>query len=261
LLERVLLAGLPGASRDVVGSIRTRAAVAADVPSMMRAMLPLSRVARYGDVRGSRADDLDPVIGGLFERIVVGLPGAVVSLDDAAARDRLRGVDAVTEAIALLDAAEMRDTWYGALGRLARDEEVPGLLRGRAVRLGLEAGRISDDELTVTARWALSRAVAPSVAAAWLEGLLRGSALVLLHQEALWSTLDGWLADLDDEVFAAMLPALRRGFSEFAPRDRQVMAHKVKTLGRAAPPAPIREEVDVARAAVVLPVLAEILGA
>ncbi len=57
----------------------------------------------------------------------------------------------------------------------------------------------------------------PADAAAWVEGLLRGSAKVLLYEDAVWAALDGWLTTLDDERFLEVLPLLRRSFAHFVP--------------------------------------------
>jgi Family of unknown function (DUF5682) len=112
------------------------------------------------------------------------------------------------------------------------------------------------------ARLALSPAVPARDAAAWIEGLLRGSGLLLLHHDALWEALDAWLVDLSSETFSETLPLLRRAFSEFQAPERRKMGEKVKHLGRAPAVAAQRADagVDPERAARVLPVLAQILG-
>ena len=55
-------------------------------------------------------------------------------------------------------------------------------------------------------------------AAAWLEGFLHGSGLLLLHNETLWEILDQWVA-ADGEAFNPLLPLLRRTFAQFLPRN------------------------------------------
>ncbi|MCR4414752.1 MAG: DUF5682 family protein, partial [Thermoguttaceae bacterium] len=51
LLDGVILAGLGEAMEHVLARLQAHAAVAADVRHLMDALLPLARVARYGDVR------------------------------------------------------------------------------------------------------------------------------------------------------------------------------------------------------------------
>jgi hypothetical protein len=102
--------------------------------------------------------------------------------------------------------------------------------------------------------------------------VLRGSGLLLLHQDALWAALDSWLSALTPESFVALLPLVRRAFSGFSAPERRAMGEKVKLLrsesgvAGAAIGAVTRagagslDEIDVERASRVLPVLAQILG-
>jgi hypothetical protein len=151
-------------------------------------------------------------------------------------------------------------------------ESIHGLLRGRCCRLLLDAGALAEDELQRLAGLALAPANPAPQAAAWAEGVLRGSGLVLIHQDGLWRALDAWLRELSAEKFVALVPLLRRAFSDFAPPERRAMGEKVKrlrpTAGEAglAPTSTGRGEeaagapIDRERADRVLPVLARILG-
>src|SRR6185436_18014829 len=146
--------------------------------------------------------------------------------------------------------------------RLADLEGAHGLVRGYACRLLADQGALEATEVARRARLALSPAVPARDAAAWIEGLLRGSSLLLLHHDALWGALDAWLIDLSPDTFPEILPLLRRAFSNVPAPERRRMGEKVKHLGRGtvAVARPTAADVDVDRAARVLPVLAHILG-
>jgi hypothetical protein len=262
LLDRAILAGLPAAVESLLADLQARAAVTADLRHMMDALPPLARVSRYGDVRGTRAGDVLPVVRGLFERIAIGLPGACSSLDDDAASRMAASVTRVHESLGVLDLPDLREEWREVLGRLADLEGAHGLVRGYACRLLVDQGALDTAEVARRARLALSPAVPARDAAAWIEGLLRGSGLLLLHHDALWEALDAWLVELSPDTFPEILPLLRRAFSEFQAPERRKMGEKVKHLGRgtAAIARPAEAGVDVERAARVLPVLAQILG-
>jgi hypothetical protein len=265
LLDRVILSELPAAVDHVIGRVQACLAVATDVQHLMVALPPLARVVRYGDVRRTPAEHLEPVITGLFERIVIGLLPACLSLDDGAAAAMLAAIDDVQAALDVLDRADQRERWGEALRHLVdRDDDVHGLLRGRSCRLLFEQQRIDGTELARLAGLALSPAVAPIRAAAWIEGLLRGSGQVLLHQDGVWVALDGWLTDLTAEGFREMLPLLRRSFAGFAAGEREAMGRRVRSLRQAGaarqrPGAP-KTRLDARRAEMVLPVLAHLLG-
>jgi hypothetical protein len=205
-----------------------------------------------------------PILDGLFERVVIGLPGACFSLDDAAAEEIVQGIGGVEQSVALLDRARMQGEWRTLLRDLIVREAVHPLVRGWCCRLLLEAGSLDPPELQRLARLALAHGNEPGQAAAWIEGLLRGSGRALLYHDGVWSALDSWLRTLNDETFVTTLPVLRRGFSGFQPAERRQMSDKVKRLSGVADATPeISADALVLnrdRARLVIPVLMEILG-
>jgi hypothetical protein len=265
LLDAAILARLPeSAVGHLLGRVRDNAA-SADVRGLMDALPPLARVARYGDVRGTAAASVLPVIDVLFERALVSLPGACTSLDDDAAREMAESIAAGEECVNLLDRSGMYEKWRTVLGPLAENESVNALIRGWCCRLLLEAGSLDEEELLRLAGLSLSPAAPATEAAAWVEGVLRGSGLVLLHQTGLWMALDGWLTGLDPETFTSLLPLVRRAFSDFEPAEKRAMGERVRKLASGGEAGPahgydVSGDLDHRRAARTLPVLAQILG-
>jgi hypothetical protein len=265
LLDAAILARLPeSAVGHLLGRVRDNAA-SADVRGLMDALPPLARVARYGDVRGTAAASVLPVIDVLFERALVSLPGACTSLDDDAAREMAESIAAGEECVNLLDRSGMYEKWRTVLGPLAENESVNALIRGWCCRLLLEAGSLDEEELQRLAGLSLSPAAPATEAAAWVEGVLRGSGLVLLHQTGLWMALDGWLTGLDPETFTSLLPLVRRAFSDFEPAEKRAMGERVRKLASGGEAGPahgydVSGDLDHRRAARTLPVLAQILG-
>lgn len=262
LVDAALLANLPSAVDAALDALQARAAVTADVRHLMDALPPIARVARYGDVRGTRPAQLEGVVEGLFQRILVGLPGACSSLDDAAAESMTKSLGSVSGALDVLARDDFRRELAETLARLADSDGVHGRVRGRAVRLLLDQKALAEGELERRASLALSSGVAPGQAAAWVEGLVSGSGLALLHEDALWTVLDEWLAALAEDSFREHLAAMRRGFALFAPAERRQMGEKAKRLSRGASASSTERplDLDTTRAALVLPVLAEVLG-
>lgn len=264
LLDRAMLADLPSAVDDLLVHIQARAAVSADVRRLMDAMPPLARVARYGDVRGARAERVLPVVDNLYARIVVGLPMACASLDDDAANEMVESIERAQQAMDTLQRDDLRLAWQGALRTVMERDGAHGLVRGRCCRLLLEKGAVDEEELRRLAGLTLSPAIPAPEAAAWVAGVLRGGAQMMMVQDGLWLALDGWLATLDGETFVALLPLLRRAFADFEAPARRTMGEKVKNLHRATTAAVATEAADGAvaeeRARRVLPVLAQVLG-
>ena len=113
--------------------------------------------------------------------------------------------------------------WHDALARTLPHDSIHGLVRGRAARLLLDAGRIDAAEVARLLSLTLSRGADPSQGARWLEGFLSGSGLLLIHDAKLLSLIDGWVAHIQPEIFEELVPLLRRTFSTFpAPERKQI---------------------------------------
>ena len=259
LIEQVLLADLPEAIELVVERIGTVAAVGADVPELMDALPPLARVLRYGNVRGTDATAVSTVVDGLVARICIGLASAAASLDDDAAVIFSRRIDGVHGAIALLDDPEDRATWRAALRRLIDLDGLHGLVAGRATRLLLDEGVIDSADATRRMRLVLSPGAEPAIGAGWVEGFLRDSGTILLHDQELFDAIDRWVTDMPQDAFENVLPLLRRTIATFSVPERRSIGERI-LAGRRERRATAAAGIDEARADLVMPILARILG-
>lgn len=263
LVELAILAHLPTALDALLVELDARAASSSDVRVQMEALSPLARLVRYSDVRETRAEHVLPVLKGLFERVVVGMPPACTQLDDDAAAKMIDAIGHAHAACLLLADAVLKPDWLAALHTLLDAHAVHPRIRGRACRLLLEQRVLAEGELAQRASLALSASVEPAQAAHWIEGLVAGEGLLLVHQEELLRTLDAWLSSLHDDVFQAQLPLLRRAFSGLAAPERRAVAQSLKSQagGARRPNAPTQSQTfDETKVAQLLPVLAHILG-
>ncbi|GCE49130.1 hypothetical protein EI42_05510 [Thermosporothrix hazakensis] len=267
LLNECILATLPRAVEQLLQELQKRAAVTADIHHLMRALPPLTTIVRYGDVRNTRADFILPIIQGLFERIVIGLPGACSSLDNDAAKQMIESINQAQSSVALLEIEALQEEWYATLKRIMEDEQIHGLVRGRCCRILLDQQILPEEELQRLTGLTLSPAVPATQAAFWIEGILQGSGLVMLHQDNLWRVLDGWVSMLTTDTFTQLLPILRRAFSGFASPERRAMGEKIKHLHtqttqptKSVTGQSSEASFDAANARLVLPTLAQILG-
>ena len=107
---------------------------------------------------------------------------------------------------------------------------------------------------------AIAPAVEPVKSMAWIDGFLRSSGLILLHNEELWQILHEWVGSVKSETFPQLLPLLRRTFSTFtAPERNQIGA--LARRGTAVRSNSISSDtIDEDRARKVLPLVAQILG-
>jgi hypothetical protein len=227
-IDRLLLADLPEAVDFAVYRLQEEAALAGDVTALMDALPPLARVLRYGNVRETDTALLEQILDGFVARIGVGLPPACYSLDDGAAETMLGRIEACHDALTLVQDEGYLATWWEAITRLADQDGLHGLLAGKCCRLLLTGEKIDSAEAATRFHFALSAAGQPEAGAAWLRGMVRGSGLLLIHDERIWSVVDGWLCGLSDEHFTTVLPLVRRTFSDFMLGERRMMGEKVK---------------------------------
>jgi len=235
--------------------------VASDVGHLMGALPPLANILRYGNVRKTDAEMVAGVVNGLVTRICIGLPGACGSLNDEAAEEMFGKLLSTHAGIGLLQNPEHTADWNTVLRQLADLPNLHGLLAGRACRLLYDTQQFETAEAARRLSLALSAANAPAQAAAWVDGFLRNSGLLLLHDETLWRVLDDWVTALTVDHFTAALPLLRRTFSTFQTAERRQMGTRVAggTEGLAAV-AVSSDEFDEERANQALPLLARLLG-
>ncbi|GAX43302.1 hypothetical protein NIES4075_43150 [Tolypothrix sp. NIES-4075] len=262
LLNQVILSDLADAVSYLMSRLENAAALVSDVTHLMAALPPLANVLRYGNVRSSDTKMITHVVDKLVTRICISLPGACISLDDDAAAAMYDNVMKVNSAIALLQNEEHITSWQQVLSQISDNERLHKLIAGCCCRLLLDAGIFNADEAARRMKLALSLATVPPQAAAWVEGFLKGSGLLLLHDDILWQVLDNWITQLPSELFTALLPLLRRTFSNFSASERRQIGEKVK-LGlnrKTASNSTNIREFDEDNAAVVLPIIAQLLG-
>ena len=257
LVEVCLLADLADAYPAVLSALDARAALDADLGHLMAAIPALARTLRYGDVRRTDVAGLATVTASLLTRVCAGLPSAVGSLSDEAAKELRAHIDGVHSAVSLLDDDELRDRWLTTLESVSQREDLHGLLAGRFARLLLDAGRLGITEVQRRLRLPLTVGTPPAHGAAWVEGFLSGGGLLLVHDDALLELLDGWLADIPAEAFGDVLPLLRRTFGGFAAGERRAIGERVAGSGSTTLEPLV---LDHDRAALVLPTLSALLG-
>lgn len=262
LVEDALLADLPEAIDHIMTRLEQVAALSNDIPHAMEALPSLAGVLRYGNVRQTDTAMVQQVVDGLVTRIVIGLPNACSALNDEAAEEMYNRLVRVHTALLTLQNTDQTADWNGVLGQLVDQVGLHGLIAGRCCRLLFDQKLLAADEVERRMGLAIAPAVDPVQSMAWIDGFLRGSGLILLHNEELWRILDEWVRSVKSEIFPNVLPLLRRTFSTFSAPERSQIGALAR---RGAGGSPTRTSItsttlDEERARKVLPLVAQILG-
>ncbi|HTE27996.1 DUF5682 family protein [Flavitalea sp.] len=231
LLTEGLPAELPQAV-DVLGiQINNLAAASGDVIQLMEVIPGLVNIIRYGNVRKTDADLVLGIVNSMITRICISLPAACTAIDEDAARHLFDLFYKMNDAVNLIQETDINKRWQQTLSLIAGGKNTSPLIAGYATRLLTDQRLIEGDQLVTVFYLAMSSTNAPAVAAAWLEGFLKGSGTLLLLDNDLWTIINEWIKQLNEDVFTQVLPLLRRTFSNFSQSERRKLGEKAKAGG------------------------------
>jgi hypothetical protein len=263
LLENTIPAELPVAVNLLIQHTNNLAATTGDVIQLMEVIPGLVSVSRYGNVRKTDADLVFGIVSSLITRICISLPPACTSVNEDAAAHLLELFFNLNDAVSILNDEDISSEWHNTLTDIAFNRSSSPVIAGYSTRLLYDFKIVSGEKLMKAFSFSMSAATPPSVAAAWLEGFLKGSGTVLLIDTHLWDIIDSWVETLDADSFTHVLPLLRRTFSGFSRPERRKLGEKVKA-GKSTYSGisiPSQEEAfDHERAKLGLPVVFQLLG-
>ena len=214
----------------IIVKITELSSISADVLELMGAVPHLADMGRYGDVRIREGDRtvINALVDTFIRRICIGLPNAAYGLDEKNSYSLFESIKRVDEAVQLLQIEELAEIWYKALKVILHKDGINGIIVGCVCRLLLDAKEISTEQTANEFSQALSTGNAPMTSAAWLEGFLKGSGMILIYDHTLWNILYLWVAQLEQATFIELMPILRRTFSKFEAPERKQIGEKAK---------------------------------
>ncbi|KUO21588.1 DUF5682 family protein [Streptomyces dysideae] len=265
--------GAAGSAGDVSRAERGAAGSAGDVAELERRVAGLAGDAPGLAPGAASVPGGAPAPGDAPEPSLTSTADAVPALDPVLASDAIPAPDAVTVTgtSPTPPHSPLRARWRTVLRVLSVRDTVPGVIRGRAVRLLLDDGELMQDEAARLMGLVLSPGTPPGDAAAWIEGFVGGGSgggMLLVHDERLLGLVDAWLTGVPADAFTDVLPLLRRTFSAYEPGVRRTLGELVRrgqgereSAGAGGSGIPgFADELDVARADAVLPVVRLLLG-
>jgi hypothetical protein len=260
-VKNCLLAGLPGPARATIGILQGAAAASSDIGALAGAIPALVSVQRYGTAREMPTEELTLLVTSLAEAVCAGLVYACRNLQADAAEALRTTLAELDRSLVVLDNELLTSDWRRALQKLADDSADHPMLRGLAVRALHEQRVIPPEQTSGYLTRALSRAVPPLEAGLWLDGFLGRSGHVLLYDAVLAGLIDSWIGQISEDDFTALLPMLRRAFSEIDRVERRRLLDLLgKPLKAASSGAATQDGASAPAFEAALPLLLSILG-
>ncbi|SFD01985.1 hypothetical protein SAMN05518672_10169 [Chitinophaga sp. CF118] len=260
LLENALPAELPQAAAVLIQQVSNLSAATGDVIQLMEVIPPLVSISRYGNVRKTDAELVTDIAVGMITRICISLPGACTGIADEAAQTLLQLFLQMNNTVNILQQPDITSQWQQTLHKIAASNSTSPILAGYSTRLLADYKLFSSEQLVQAFYSAMSAAILPNIAAAWLEGFLKGSGTLLLIDADLWRVVNDWVHQLDENNFIQVLPLLRRTFAGFSTPERRKLGEKVKHGDSKTPTSQPENIIADERAAKGLPVIMQLLG-
>lgn len=260
LVGAALIADLPEAATDAIGELQALAVNASDLTDLMRAVVPLASVLRYGTARKLPEEALRSLIAAVVIAVNAGIRIGSRQLEADVAVARVAAMRSFDDALGLLDDAVLVEAWRQQLGFIVDDDQVAAPVAGFALRRLADLGVLDAD--SVATAFALRMMVPVLDAGAFLENFLAGGVEILIQDPAILGLIDIWLTALNGEGFMDVLPLLRRAFSSFDQPARKRLLGVISKgqMERIKPNAVIEDAGENAAFAAALPLLMRILG-
>jgi len=262
LVQFCIPAELFPAIDTLLTKISNESAVSSDTKDLMSAIPGLVDVVKYGNVRGTDVTQIGQIVNRLFSKVCITLANTCYGLDEENSNDLFSLIGKVDIAIKILEDESLYEQWFKALRDILGTPGIHNVIIGCTVRLLFDNNQLEPGEAESLFSYHLSSNNEPVEVAAWIEGFLRGSGLILIYDNLIWNLIYEWVDSVESSVFIGLLPVLRRAFSRFQFGERRQIGEKVKQ-GIAEDPTVLEQEdilFDEALGASILPFITKQLG-
>jgi hypothetical protein len=226
-LEHVLLAELSGISDPLLEQIEKQSATTDELLDIVPATSALFSIAAYGDVRELDKHAIGKIAIQLHAKICSLIPYQCQNLDDDLSRDLFEAFDRYSGFMRSQTTPPIQQPWQQALSALIENTTTDPRIAAWALRQLLDAEQLETGIFHTHFHRHLSTAHEPEFTAAWLEGLLTGSAALLLYHDALFEAVQDWIQTIPAEIFQQVLPVLNRTFADYTLVDRQALWQRI----------------------------------
>lgn len=259
LLQKAIPAELQEGIYALMKKMDALAASSNDTIELIDAIIPLAQISRYGNVRKTDLDTIEFILSAIFYRMIVGLPLSTTGIDEEQAQMLTGKINDLQTAILLLNNEEYKSAWLETIFKIALHAHAAAMVKGYAYKILYDTNYIETEQIALAFSKALSVNQDPNDAVNWLEGFLKDAGHLLILDDAIWSIVYEWIAQLEAGAFQELLPLLRRTFATFKSVEKIKLAEKVKHGKSHALKTAPAAEIDLQRAAKVIPIIEKLL--
>lgn len=259
LLQKAIPAELQEGIFALMKKMDALAASSNDTIELIDAIIPLAQISRYGNVRKTDLETIEFILSAIFYRMIVGLPLSTTGIDEEQAQMLTGKINEIQTAILLLNNEEYKSAWLETIYRIAEHAHAAAMVKGYAYKILYDTNYIETESVAIAFSKALSVNQDPNEAVNWLEGFLKDAGHLLILDDAIWSIVYEWIANLEANAFQELLPLLRRTFATFKSVEKIKLAEKVKHGKSVAAKTKTAVDIDLLRAEKVIPIIEKLL--
>ncbi len=213
---------------QLLTKISNESAISSDSKDLMNAIPGLVDIVKYGNVRKTDVTQIEQIVNRLFSKVCITLANTCYGLDEENSNELFNLIGKVDTAVKILEDDSLYNQWFKALRKILTTPGIHNVIVGCTVRLLLDNEQLKEGEADNLFSYYLSASNPPAEVAAWVEGFLKGSGLILIYDNRIWNLIFEWVDSVQRETFVELLPVLRRAFSRFQFGERRQIGEKVK---------------------------------
>lgn len=231
---------LADALEDARRRLQSMAVLDSAFDVLAKAIDNLAEIVNYGSVRKIDPAPLRPLLAQLFLKATLQVRPAC-GCDEDTAREKVKPAIVVMNRVSMENAEDVdSERWNRELDGIAASDALNAYLSGFACAVGLERGRIAEEELAREVSRRMSPGIDAELGAGWFEGLVSYNRQALFSRLGLWHsstpTWSAWTRTISARPWfiyaepSAISPRARFGEScqtwrRFARRSRGTVGH------------------------------------
>lgn len=228
LLDELIPCDLPELVDALTLRLDMLSATSSDMLQLIKTVSPLVKILRYGSVRKFDSSAILNMLYTMMGRILASGVLICINIDAEEAQEIEKALRSADYALKTLANKELLEMWLEFIEAVQQVTTVHALLSGAALRILREHQILKREDLERAISYYTSFSNDPKDMAFWLEGFLKDSGLVLVHDDELWMLVNNFLANLEAQQFIELLPILRRTFAEFSDTERRQLGNKAQ---------------------------------